>query len=322
MPSRECRELDGENFWLLVEAMPDAVFVHEKGVVRYANPAMAALLGFGAPSEILGANGVELFVHPDDRQTIIDYFSRRKTSESGRVLRVRWVRRDGTTIHVEGTGTDVTFGGGKAAAVVVRDVTDRIQALEAHAQVERALRSSEERYRALFESSPLSIVLFDVETLAILAVNDATVRLYGYDRETFLGMKLTDLKVHEDVELDRLVESGPARDTWRGTKKHRTREGLVIDVEIASHPLLVEGRRAVLALLSDASERTRLAEQLRQAHKMEALGSSPAASPTTSTTSWRSSSAMPTSSAVSWERRMRSAPMSARSRPPRSVAPR
>src|ERR1700721_723295 len=99
-PPREGRELDGETFWLLVEAMPDAVFVHDKGVVRYANPAMAALLGFDAPSEILGKDGVELFVPPDDRQTVIDHLGRREPGESRCVLRIRWVRRDGTTIHV------------------------------------------------------------------------------------------------------------------------------------------------------------------------------------------------------------------------------
>jgi two-component system, cell cycle sensor histidine kinase and response regulator CckA len=103
--------------------MRDAVFVHEHGVVRYANPAMASLLGFGAPSELLGQDGIELFVHPDDREATLEYVRRRGTGEELGILSTRWVRRDGTTVHVEATSTEVSFEGGDATVVVVRDVT-------------------------------------------------------------------------------------------------------------------------------------------------------------------------------------------------------
>ena len=47
---------------------------------------------------------------------------------------------------------------------------------------------SEHRYRMLFERNPLPMWVYDVETLAFLAVNDAAVRHYGYSREEFLAM--------------------------------------------------------------------------------------------------------------------------------------
>jgi PAS domain S-box-containing protein len=261
------------SFKLLIEAMPYAVFVHEGGVIRYANPAMAAILGFSAASELLGVQLTERVVHPGDREVLVAHHRRQGTGESIPLLAIRWVHRDGETVHVEGTSTPVVFDGRRATAVVVRNVTEQHRAHEAHEQVQRSLRLSEERYRALFEGSPVSIILFDAETLLILAVNEAALRLYGYERDELLRMKLTDLKTHEDEELRTEMmkaRSGPRE--WLGTKKHRRKDGGGVDVEIVSHTVVLEGRRAVLSLATDVSARARVEEQHRQAQKMEALG--------------------------------------------------
>jgi len=64
------------------------------------------------------------------------------------------------------------------------------------------------RYRMLFESSPLPMWVFDRETLRFLAVNDAMVRHYRYDRATLLSMSLLDIRPPEDVETVRLAKDG------------------------------------------------------------------------------------------------------------------
>src|SRR6266550_2432976 len=60
------------------------------------------------------------------------------------------------------------------------------------AQLELAKRqleeTSEERYRTLFEQNPLPMWLYDTATLAVLDVNHAAVRHYGYSRDEFLQM--------------------------------------------------------------------------------------------------------------------------------------
>ena len=56
--------------------------------------------------------------------------------------------------------------------------------------MEENLRNSEFRYRQLFESSPLPILVYDVETLKFLAVNDEVVRHYGYSREELEKMTI------------------------------------------------------------------------------------------------------------------------------------
>ncbi|MGI9042249.1 MAG: PAS domain-containing protein, partial [Gemmatimonadales bacterium] len=94
----------------------------------------------------------------------------------------------------------------ETVAWVARDVT-------AARRGEEALRESEWRHRVLFERNPLPMWLFDAETLAILAVNDAAVEHYGYSREEFLGLTIMDLRPQEAIP--ELLASRPAAGSGR-----------------------------------------------------------------------------------------------------------
>lgn len=98
--------------------------------------------------------------------------------------------------------------------------------------------------------------VFDTETLAFLEVNDAAVAHYGYSREAFLQMRISDIRPREDVP--RLLEIvGQERPPLsEGSEwQHRLNDGRVIDVEIASHALTFEGRPARLVIAQDITER-------------------------------------------------------------------
>jgi two-component system cell cycle sensor histidine kinase/response regulator CckA len=136
------------------------------------------------------------------------------------------------------------------------------------------IERSEQRYRMLFEASPLPMWVYDAESLAFLAVNEAAIRHYGYSRDEFLAMTIKDIRPPEDVPAllaDIKSEGGPGSplpNTWR----HRRADGSVIDVEISAGRITYEGRRAALVLANDVSERKRLQARLAEAEKMEAIG--------------------------------------------------
>ena len=60
------------------------------------------------------------------------------------------------------------------------------------------LRSSEERYRILFERNPLPMVAYDRRTLEIVAASNAMVRSYGYSREELHAMTISELRATTD----------------------------------------------------------------------------------------------------------------------------
>ena len=62
-----------------------------------------------------------------------------------------------------------------------------------------AAMALEERYRLLFDRSPVPMWVFDDETLRFLHVNEAAVRQYGFSMAEFLRMTLEDIRPPEDV---------------------------------------------------------------------------------------------------------------------------
>jgi PAS domain S-box-containing protein len=143
----------------------------------------------------------------------------------------------------------------------------------ARRRAEAELAQAAVRYRALFESSPLPTLVCDRRSQAFLAVNEAAVRHYGYSREEFARLTLSDLQVRED----RAGALGGGPETLQ---KHLTKAGAVTLVEHKEHDLEFEGQPARMVLVHDVTERELAAanlrkteEQLRQAQKMEAIGS-------------------------------------------------
>jgi len=127
-------------------------------------------------------------------------------------------------------------------------------------------------FKQLFAGNPLPMWVYDRDMLHFLEVNDAAVAQYGYSREEFLAMQVTDLRPAEDVARF-LQDVETARDTLQAPEsRHRRKDGQVVDVEIISQPLEFNGRPAVLIIAQDATRRRRAEERSqRQLHRLGAL---------------------------------------------------
>jgi PAS domain S-box-containing protein len=143
-----------------------------------------------------------------------------------------------------------------------------------------ALSDSERRYRFLFESNPLPMWAWDSESLRILAVNDAAIAHYGYDRGEFLARRITDLL--DPAELERFASAAlPFTEARQqaGTWRHRTASGRPVEMDVVTTSSLRLGRPCWLSVGIDVTARreaeralARSEQQLRQAQKMEAIG--------------------------------------------------
>lgn len=116
----------------------------------------------------------------------------------------------------------------------------------------------ETRLNDLFFNNPIPMWIYDLETLEILAVNDAAIKHYGYSRDEFLTMTIKDIRPQEDVlyfleNVSRATE-GAGR---AGIRRHKKKDGTIIFVEILSHTIDYRGRRAEVVSAYDVTQQLR-----------------------------------------------------------------
>ncbi|MGH6850633.1 MAG: putative bifunctional diguanylate cyclase/phosphodiesterase, partial [Methylocella sp.] len=158
---------------------------------------------------------------------------------------VRWVHHESELV-LDQRGAAVRWIG------TYRDVTEAYEA--------------EESLKLVFEDNPVPMWLFDPETLEFLAVNNAAIVHYGYDRESFLKLTLFNIVPQRDRDaVKHAIRNNPAPDgspshVWQHVKA----DGTVIDVLTYWRNLTFCGRPAQLVAIMDVTAK-RQAEQ-RIAH--------------------------------------------------------
>jgi PAS domain S-box-containing protein len=139
---------------------------------------------------------------------------------------------------------------------VVRDITRQYKD-------HQALGDSESRYRYLFERNPAPMLVYELGSLRLLAVNEAFMRHYGYSHDEALALKLTDL--YPDEEKLSIVDLVPslAGLAYVGEWHHLKKDGSQITIEARSHDLQYEGCAARVAVITDITERKQVELALR-----------------------------------------------------------
>jgi len=195
-------------------------------------------------------------IHPDDARRVFEGLAslraRGQHTHQYRFLdgqgRWRWMRDDlrlvrdaaGHPLELVGSWTDVTE----------------------LAEAEQALRRSEEDYRGIFESAHEAVVLFDPETEEILDANRNACALYGFSREELLSMSLVALSKNPARGKSRIRETLEQRSLQGMETVHYRRDGSEILLEVNAAVVEFRGRKAILSLNRDVTERRRAEEEI------------------------------------------------------------
>jgi two-component system, cell cycle sensor histidine kinase and response regulator CckA len=249
-------------------AMDAIITVDEDHSITLFNAAAEKL--FGCPAAEAMGRSIDEFIperfHAAHHQHVDRFMEGGQAHRTMNARSVYGRRADGTEVPLEATISQTRAGGHQSFTVILRDVSERQRA-------EEALRQSEERYRTLFESNPQPMWVYDIDTCAFLAVNQAAVRYYGYSPAEFFAMTIADIRPADDLpRLQEYLNDIEAGASGAALWRHLKKDGSAIDVEIIWHEIIFDGHRARLVLATDITERKFLEDQLRQAQKMEAIG--------------------------------------------------
>ena len=182
---------------------------------------------------------------------------------------IRSLNKDVAVSTSSGDPTPVTVSGPTEIASLGEGVNALIDTVRCElAERERA----EAVYRALFDANPLPMWVFDLETFEFIEVNEAATNHYGYSREEFLSMGLSDLWTDAEPEgLRKAILTGAPLDR-SGPWQHRKHDGSLADVMVTSRSLMFRGRPARFDVGEDVTEQERIRKQVSQSQRLESLG--------------------------------------------------
>ncbi len=219
------------------------------GTIMICNPAYAKLLR-STVEDVTGSPILSLYVE-NERPAVLEHIK-----ESDRTGEMRYdtymLRRDGSVFPVQLDLVSVRESTGK---VVYRVAT--IQDISERREAEEALAISETRYRIIFEGAEQGIIAADAETTEFLFVNPAICKLFGYTKEEFLMLNISDL--HPAEMADEIIGKFGMLVRSEVTSVIDipciTKSGGLFYVDISASFTTLDGRKTLIAFFTDITER-------------------------------------------------------------------
>jgi len=244
----------GERYRHVFEAGHDALFLLDQatGAILDANPAACELYGYSR-AELLTLKSADVSAEPDRTVAALQ-------AEAPLMLLRYHRKHDGSKFPVELTASYYTEGEHRLSVVSVRDISARLQA-------EAALRESEAKYRAFFETEQDAVFLVDQATTRIVDANQSAARLYGYTSTQLVQMTFPDLSAEPEVTLNS-VRQAIAHVPLR---YHRKADGTVFPAEVSTNTFEWQNQLLLTVTVRDITERQRAEDALKQRNRELAM---------------------------------------------------
>jgi len=241
---------------ILIEQASDAIYVVDlKGYFMDVNNKICQITGYSR-EELLRMNVKEII----DAEELENGQPFSMPTGNDPIMKERTLKRkDGTTFMAE---INVKRFEDDTVLVIARDITDR-------KGVENELRSSEQKYRLLFDSNPVPLWMISRDDLNIIDVNNAAAELYGYSIEEMRGMTARQFRPERDWATQTVDYQLRLQDSAIdfGVRNHLKKDGTLISVHIVAHDIVYNGKDVRLAMTQDVTEKERAAVQLKELYE-------------------------------------------------------
>ena len=169
-------------------------------------------------------------------------------------------KKDGSLIIVEGNIFHFEFDKEEYVFAIMRDITESEKLLE---QIQR----SEELFRSIFESTQLPMYILDPETLRILDVNQAAETFYGYSKNEFIKLKITDINKLTESNVRQLIETLNKNKTYSYDLAHYKKNGEKREVNASASKIYLKDKNVIFSVVIDNTERNATLRKLRESEE-------------------------------------------------------
>jgi PAS domain S-box-containing protein len=237
-----------ESYRRLVETMGEGLgMLDAQGNLTFGNAAFFAMLGY-QKEELLGKPVSELFDTANRRILLEQLKQRREGADAP--YQIAWTHKTGKKIHAIVAPQPMVDESGNfvGSSAVITDITERVQ--------------SEETYTTIIQTSLDGFWICDTQG-KLLEANQALADMLGYTRQELLTLSMSDIEaVETPEETEAHIEEATKQRHNQFESRYRRKDGAVIDVDISSNYLDLEGGR-FFVFIRDISERKQAEEALR-----------------------------------------------------------
>jgi PAS domain S-box-containing protein len=251
----------------MIDTFGDALIVRDRECIIECNPAAERI--FGLPrAEIIGKTSLTpplSFIGEDGVMQSPIQSARVRAQETGEPQAGQVegiIRPDGSIVWITGNVQPVKMPGEDKPVGTIATYTD----FTARKTAEDALRESESRLKTIFDTSPVAIVISQVEDGRILYVNPVTSLMNGYTSEEMIGRTAQDLHFWESTDERRenyreLFATGKSFQFEKGFGRRDGSRGLCL-TSVALIEL--EGKKRVLSIIQDITQTRAQENALRE----------------------------------------------------------
>ncbi|HZX58504.1 MAG TPA: PAS domain S-box protein, partial [Mucilaginibacter sp.] len=240
----------------IINSLPGVFYLRkENGEYLRWNKNFEAVTGY-TPEEIKKLSVKDLIVKEDQER--VKEANEKAFKEGYAMVEIKAITKDGTKIPYLLSIAPLMYENQLCLLGTGIDISSRINAQE-------ELRSSEQKYKLLFESNPVPLWMIAKDDMTIIAVNDTAANLYGYTKEELLNSSAKIMRPKEDLDKQK---EGYNRDvstsTDMGVVRHLKKDGTIMFIQIIAHDIIFEGRPVRLSLTNDITEKLKAEESLQK----------------------------------------------------------
>lgn len=239
----------------------DGIVILQDDRIVMANPAFLEMLEYDFPS--LEGRPITDLLEPTTAHQFSDVQEGFNWGQSGRpAFRARFLKKDGSVVHVEISTSDFALSRKPAIMGIVRNVTRQVE-------LEAAIDASESRYRALFDSSP--IAYFSLSLMGnVLQVNKAATRLLGYNEEDMLRRNFSSFLPNgtgSEIVGQMISEAANGKSVEDFEMQMKTADGRSTWVSVTANLLEYPDQSSTIALMALDIDRRKNAEAREQVER-------------------------------------------------------